>query len=150
MLGTRALSGGKVTVTLPKTAAVRKHTLKVEYVGSSSYLPSTGTVSFTVTKGVAKAPTFKPRGKVSAKKAGRGDDHRRHRDRPGQARRQGEGDAEEGGDDQDGLARLGSSGAVLAKLPRLTKGTWSVKVTYLGDATYLAGRAKAFRLNVTK
>ena len=40
--------------------------------------------------------------------------------------------------------------AVLAKLPRLTKGSWSVKVTYLGDATYGAGKPKAFRLTVTK
>ena len=34
------------------------------------YAPSAVTVTFTVTKGSGLAPTFKPRGKISAKKAG--------------------------------------------------------------------------------
>jgi hypothetical protein len=150
VLGTKALAGGKVTITLPKTAAVKKHSLKVEYVGNDSYSSSTATVSFTVTKGTAKAPTFKPKGKVSAKKAGSATITVAAA--AGLAKPGGKVKVTltKGRSTKTVTAKLGGKGTVLAKLPKLTKGKWSVKVTYLGDGTYAARKAKAFKLTVTK
>ncbi|WP_028644210.1 Ig-like domain-containing protein [Nocardioides sp. URHA0020] len=149
VLGTRSLSGGKVTITLPRTATVKKHTLKVQYVGSDSYAARSATVFFTVTKGLAKAPTFTPQGKVRASKAGSATITVAAA--TGLAKPGGKVKVTltKGSTSRSVSARL-SKGRVVARLPKLAKGTWAVKVTYLGDATYAAGRAKAFRLTVTK
>ncbi|WP_038951831.1 Ig-like domain-containing protein [Aeromicrobium massiliense] len=42
------------------------------------------------------------------------------------------------------------NGRVVVTLPRLARGTWSVKATYAGDASYTAGRTVAARLRVVR
>lgn len=150
VLGTAALAGGQATIALPRTATVKRHVLKVEYLGDANYLASTGAGSFTVTKGTAKAPTFKVKGALRSSKAGSATVT--VGTAAGLAKPSGKVKLvlKSGRTTKTVNARLGARGTATVKLPKLAKGKWTVQVTYLGSTTYAAGKAKAVRLTVKK
>jgi Big-like domain-containing protein len=149
-VATGTLANGTAAFTLPAALAAGQHTLTLSYAGDGSYQSASQTVALTVAKGTAGATTFKPQGKVRAKKAGSAT----------VAVATPAGLATPGGKVKvlitKGSAKktvtgtLGSAGTVKVKLPKLAQGSWKVTVTYLGDATYRAGAPKVFKLAVKK
>jgi len=145
-----SLANGAATIALPATLAPGQHTLTVTYAGNESYQAGTQTVVVSVAKGKAGATSFKPAGKVRAKKVGAAT----------VAVATPSGLTAPGGKVKvlitKGSAKktvtgtLGSAGTVKVKLPKLTQGSWKVTVTYLGDGTYQAGTPKVFKLAVKK
>lgn len=140
-------ASGKATVLLPKTLAPKSYAATIVYGGNGNLIARSAFGTVKVAKGTAKAPTFAAKGTVKAKKAGK---------------------ATVKVGTTTGLAKAGGkvkivlkkgktsrtvtttvkSGVASVKLPKLAKGKWSVKVTYLGDTTYLAGKTVSKSLKV--
>jgi len=144
---TKALSGGKVSFTLPAALAVGKHALTASYAGDSSFLAGQATGSVTVGKAAAKIAT-KVTTKATVKKKGK-------------LRVTVTGVA--GATKPAGKVTLTltkgkahkvvkatvRNGVVVVTLPKLAKGTWKVKAGYAGNASYKSV-TKTVTVKVTK
>lgn len=149
-VATGTLAGGAASIRLPATLAAGQHALTVTYAGDGSYQGATQSAAVSVAKGTAGAITFKPHGKVKAKKAGSAT----------VAVAAPAGLAKPGGKvkvlitkgsvKKTVIGTLGSAGTVKLRLPKLTQGSWNVTVTYLGGANYQPAKPKVFKLVVKK
>ncbi|MFI5426921.1 Ig-like domain-containing protein [Aeromicrobium sp. UC242_57] len=140
-------AAGKATIVLPKTLAPKVYAATIIYGGNGNLVARSAVGKVTVAKGTAKAPTFAAKGTIKAKKAGK---------------------ATVKVATTSGLAKAGGkvkvvlkkgkttrtinvtvkSGVASVKLPKLAKGKWSVKVTYAGDANYVASKTVSKKLTV--
>lgn len=138
---------GRATAVLSKTLAPKKYAVTVVYSGNGNLIARSGFLNVTVAKAAAKTPTFAATGKIKANKAGK---------------------ATVKVATTSGLAKAGGkvkivlkkgktsktlnvtvkSGVAAVKLPKLAKGKWSVKVTYAGDANYVASKTISKSLTV--
>ncbi len=137
---------GTAAVALPRTLAPKSYALTVVYAGDGDLKASSGTSKLTVAKAVAKRPTVKV-GTVRAKKKAKAT----------VTVATTSGLAKAGGKVRVVLKKGSStktvtgtvkSGNASVTLPKLSKGTWSVKVTHLGDANYRSGSTLATKVRV--
>lgn len=148
-LGPVSLAGGKVVFTLPRTAAVRTYALTATYSGTSTLAASSKNFSFTVTPGTVAGMSLSVTKKPTSKKTGTG---KVVVTAPaGLATPTGTVTLvlKKGATTKSVTVTL-RSGARTAVLPKLAKGTWSVKVKYSGSSTYRAVTSKAFTFRVTR
>lgn len=140
-------ASGKATVVLPKTLAPKVYAATIIYGGNGNLVARSSVGQVTVAKGSAKAPTFAATGKITAKKAGKATV------KVGTTA----GLAKSGGKVKVVLKKgkttktitvTVKSGTASVKLPKLAKGKWSVKVTYAGDANYVASKTVSKSLTV--
>ncbi|WP_456696817.1 Ig-like domain-containing protein [Aeromicrobium sp. P5_D10] len=140
-------ASGKATIVLPKTLAPKSYAVTVVYNGSANLIARSGFANFKVAKGSAKAPTFTTKGKIKAKKAGKATV--KVATTAGLAKAGGKVKVVlKKGKTTKTLNVTVKSGIASVKLPKLAKGKWSVKVTYAGDAFYVASKTVSKSLTV--
>lgn len=142
----KSLAAGRATVALPRDVAAGKRTVSVKYTGDPRYRDATKSVPLTIAKASAKvvakvvrkakvkkvgkvrvkitSPAGTPAGKVKLKLS----KGRRHRTVKG---------------------KVLKNGVVVVKLPKLGKGTWKAKVSYLGSTNF-ATATKTIKVKVKK
>lgn len=140
---------GRAVVALPRTLLPKIYAVTVIHEGDANLRAASTTTTLTVAKGSASAPKLVAKGLIKASKKGK---------------------ATVTVKSPTGLAKAGgkvkivltkgkvkktittslSSGKATVRLPKLAKGTWKAKVTYLGDTTYQAGKTVNAKLKVKK
>lgn len=142
---------GRAVVALPRTLLPKIYAVTVIHEGDTNLRAASTTTTLTVAKGSASAPKLAAKGSIKASKKGK---------------------ATVTVKSPTGLAKAGgkvkivltkgkvkvkktittslSSGKATVKLPKLAKGTWKAKVTYLGDTTYRASKTVNAKLKVKK
>ncbi len=135
---------GRGSVSLPSTLAPKSYAVTAVYAGSIDLIASSGFGRVTVAKGVTKTPVFAAKGTVKAKKNGKASINVSTPSGLAKATGKVRVQLKKGSSTKTVTVAL-TGGRATAKLPKLTKGTWSVKVTYLGDATYAPTKAVSIR-----
>lgn len=138
---------GRATVVLSRTLLPKSYAVTVVYGGNGNLIARSAFGTLKIAKGTTKAPTFAAKGTIKAKKAGKATV--RVATTAGLAKAGGKVKIvlKKGKTSRTVTATV-RSGVASVKLPKLAKGTWSVKVTYLGDPTYLASKTVSKTLKV--
>lgn len=139
-------AAGRANVSLPRTLTPKAYALTIVYGGNANVRAASTTARVTVAKAAVRGVSLKPRKTVRAKKATVAT----------VTVTTPSGLAKASGKVRIVLKRGSStktvvgtvrSGKATVKLPKLTKGTWSAKVSYLGNTAY-AGKTASTKIKV--
>ncbi|TCI97437.1 Ig-like domain-containing protein [Aeromicrobium sp. IC_218] len=142
-------ASGRATIVLPRGLRVGTHRITAVYQGDRVALAASRTGSVTVVKALPGATRVAvPRSVKATRKA---KVTITVATPPGLAKASGPVTVKvtKGRTSRTVRATL-SNGRVVVTLPRLARGTWSVKAAYAGDASYTAGRTASARLRVVR
>lgn len=138
---------GRATVALPTTLLPKVYAVTVIHEGDANVRASSTTTTLTVAKGSASAPKFAKKGTVKAGKKGKATVT--VKTPSGLVKAAGKVKIVlTKGKVKKTITKSLSSGKANVSLPKLVKGNWKVKVTYLGDTTYKAGKTVNSTLKV--
>ena len=146
---TQPVTGSKATFTLPADLAVKTYGLTATYDGNSNVAGSTASTSLKIGKvGVAGVayklntkPTSKKKGKATVTVGAKS----------GLAKPTGKVKLTlKKGKTVKVVSGSLSAGKKSLKLPKLTKGTWKLTVSYAGNTNYLGWTSKAYAFRITK
>nr|MCW2727896.1 hypothetical protein [Aeromicrobium sp.] len=135
---------GRASVALPRTLAPKTYAVTAVYSGNSTLVAASSSARVTIGRGATKAPAFAPRGTVKAKKKGKATVTVAAPS--GLAKATGKVTIRlKRGKATKNITATVRNGRAAVNLPKLAKGSWSVKVTYRGDASYAPTKAVSIR-----
>ena len=142
-------AAGRATIAVPRTLLPKAYAVTVVTDGDANVRAASTTASLTVAKGVTQAPKFKTVGKIKASKKGKATVTITAPSGLAKATGTVRVVLQKGSAKRTITKRL-SSGKTTVTLPKLKKGSYKVKITYLGDTTYAVSRTTSTTLRVKK
>ncbi|MET1037890.1 MAG: Ig-like domain repeat protein [Aeromicrobium sp.] len=140
---------GRATVAVPRALLPKAYAVTAVIDGDTNVRAASTTTTLTVAKGATQAPKFKTNGKVKASKKGKATVT--VTTPAGLVKATGKVRVVlQKGSATKTITKTLSSGKVTVTLPKLKKGTYKVKITYLGDSTYRPSRTTSTKLVVKK